>query len=173
MSLNPVKHLDFSGFLMFIFLGVGWAKPVPINPMNFKKYKKGTRIVSSAGILANFCLGLISAIIFAILMSTVGVGAEALGYVYDILIYLMLVNSFLFMFNILPIPPLDGFNFISTLMKPDNKFLKFMIRNGFKILIGILLFGLLTDILFGFDIFTVYLSLLYDWLYMPISFIGI
>ena len=42
MSLNPFKHLDLMGFLMFLFLGVGWAKPVPTNPLNYKKYKKGT-----------------------------------------------------------------------------------------------------------------------------------
>ena len=65
MTLNPFKHLDMMGFLMFIFLGVGWAKPVPINPINFKKYKKGTRIVSLAGVTANLILGLISSIAFS------------------------------------------------------------------------------------------------------------
>ena len=173
MTLNPFKHLDMMGFLMFIFLGVGWAKPVPINPINFKKYKKGTRIVSLAGVTANLILGLISSIIFAILISTVGVGGAALGYVYDVLLYFMLVNSFLVMFNILPIPPMDGFNFIASFMKAENKFLKFMLKNGLKVLIGILVAGLLTDLLFGFDIFTLYLSLLYDWVFVPISFIGI
>lgn len=173
MTLNPLKHLDFSGFLFFIFLGVGWAKPVPINPMNFKKFKKGTRIVSISGVLANFFLGLISAIIFAILISTVGIGGIAMGYVYSILLYFMIVNSFLFLFNILPIPSFDGFNFISTFLKPDNKFLKYMIKNGGRILIGVLLLSILTDLLFGFDILNIYLSLIYDYIYLPIAFIGV
>ena len=173
MTLNPLKHIDLTGFLMFIFLGVGWARPVPINPMNFKKYKTGTRIVSSAGVLANFAIGLLSAIIYTVLIATIGSASGiAMGYVYTILIYFMLVNSFLFMFNILPIPPLDGFNFISTFVKQENKFMNYMAKNGFKVLIGILLVGLLTDLLFGFDIFTVYLELMYKLVYTPITWLG-
>ena len=85
----------------------------------------------------------------------------------------MLVNSFLVMFNILPIPPLDGFNFVASFAKADNKFLRYMAKNGFKILIGLLLIGMVTDLFFGFDIFTVYLSLLHDFIYLPISLLGV
>lgn len=174
LTLNPLKHLDMSGFLFFVFLGVGWAKPVPINPLNFKKYKKGTRAVSISGVLSNFLLGLISAIIYAILLATVGeTGGVAMEYVYTVLAYFMFVNSFLAMFNILPIPPLDGFNFISTFMKPDNKYLKFMLRNGAKVILGVLLLSVLTDLLFGFDILTLYLSLINDFIYLPICFLGV
>lgn len=173
MTLNPFKHLDFMGFLMFIFLGVGWAKPVPINPLNFRKFKKGTRVVSISGVLANFVLGLLSAIVLAILLATVGAGGVAMGYIYSILLYFMLVNSFLFMFNVLPIAPMDGFNFISTFLKEENKFIKFMARNGYKVLIGLLLTGLFTDLFFGFDIFNVYLALINDYVYMPIVWLGV
>lgn len=173
MTLNPFKHLNFSGFIFFMLLGVGWAKPVPINPLNFKKYKTGTRWVSVSGVLANFLLGLISAIISAILFATVGLEVAAMEYVYTILLYIMMVNSFLALFNILPIPPLDGFNFVASFSKGENKFVKFMARNGSRILIGILLVSLVTDLLFGIDILSLYLSLLYDWVYLPISFIGI
>lgn len=174
LTLNPLKHIDFMGFLMFIFLGVGWAKPVPINPINFKKYKRGIRAVSISGVTANFFLGLISAGIYAILLATVGieVGA-AVSLIYDILLYFMIVNSFLVMFNILPIPPMDGFNFVTSFMKTDNKFIKFMLKNGFKLLIAFLLVGLATDLLFGFDIFTIYLSLLNDFVYLPIAILGV
>lgn len=173
MTLNPFKHLDMMGFLMFIFLGVGWAKPVPVNPLNFKKFKKGTRVVSIAGVSANFVLGLLSAGTFAILLSTVGVDGVAMGYVYNILMYFMIVNSFLVMFNILPIPPMDGFNFISSFLKPENGFIKFMAKNGYKVLIGLLLAGFVTDLFFGFDIFNVYLALLNDFIYWPIAWIGV
>ena len=174
MSLNPLKHLDFMGFLMFILLGVGWAKPVPVNPSNFKNIKKGNTLVSFAGVLSNFLLGLISAILYAVLMATVGsTGGVAMGYVYNVLVYIMLVNSFLTMFNLLPIPPLDGLNFISSLTKPDNKFVNYMYKNGFKFFIGLLVLGLVTDLLFGFDILTVYLSLLNNFVYMPIAWLGV
>ena len=173
VSLNPFKHLNMMGFLMFIFLGVGWAKPVPTNPLNYKKYKKGIRAVSLAGVLANLILGLLSAGVIAILLSTVGINGIFIEYVYNILFYLMVVNSFLFMFNILPIPPMDGFSFISSFCKTENKFINFMMKNGFKLLIGFLLLGFVTDLMFGFDIFTVYLSLLLDYVYLPISFLGV
>jgi len=174
MTLNPFKHLTASGFLFFILLGVGWAKPVPINPLNFKKYKKGTRWVSISGILANFLLGLVSAIIMAILLATVGVGGGVfIEYAYAILMYFMLVNSFLAMFNLLPLPQFDGYNVIASFTKTENKFLAFMQRNGFKVLIGLLLAGLVTDILFGFDILTVYMSVLYDFVYLPITWLGV
>ena len=173
MSLNPFKHLNLSGFIFFMLLGVGWAKPVPINPLNFKKYKKGTRWVSISGILANFSLGLISAITCAILFATVGVEVAAMEYIYTILLYIMMVNSFLALFNLLPIPPLDGFNFVASFCKAENKFVKFMARNGARILIGIILVSLITDLLFGIDILSLYLSIFYDWVYLPITFIGV
>ncbi len=174
MSLNPFKHLNFMGFLMFIFLGVGWAKPVPINPNNFKKYKKGTRLVSISGVATNFVLGLFSAIIYAILLAIVGyTGSVAMEYLYGVLGYFMLVNSFLVMFNILPIPPMDGFNFIASFTKQNNKFISFMAKHGFKILFGFLFVGLLTDLFFGFDIFTVYLSLIDSFIYTPITWLGV
>ena len=173
MTLNPLKHLDMMGFLMFIFLGVGWAKPVPTNPMNYRNYKKGTRAVSISGVTANLLLGLISAGTIAILSATVGINGEVMGYIYYILFYFMLVNSFLVMFNIMPIPPMDGFNFISTFCKPNNKFLNFMARNALRIILGILLLGFVTDLLFGFDIFTVYLMLLHEYVFVPISLLGV
>ena len=72
MTLNPFNHLNLSGFIMFIALGVGWAKPVPINPLNFKKFKQGTRAVAISGVLANFIFGLLAAIVYTILLTTVG-----------------------------------------------------------------------------------------------------
>ena len=174
MTMNPLKHMDLFGFMLFIFLGIGWAKPVPVNPTNFKKYKKGTRLVSMAGVTANFLIGLVSAITFAILMATVGLnGGVAMQYVYVVLTYAMLINSFLFMFNILPIPPLDGFNFLATLLTPDNKFLIKLARNSIKILFGFILMGIVTDLVFGFDIFSVYLELLFNYVYTPIMFLGV
>lgn len=174
MTLNPVKHLDMGGFLFFILIGVGWAKPVQINPLNFKKYKKGIRWVSIAGILSNFLLGLLSAIIMAILLATVGSsGGAMMQYIYAILMYFMLVNSFIAMFNLLPIPQFDGFNFFASFAKADNKFLSFMAKNGIKVLIGLILAGLITDLLFGFDILTIYMSVLYDFVYLPITWLGV
>ena len=172
MTLNPFKHIDLTGFLFFIFLGIGWAKPVPVNPLNYKKFKKGTRSVSIAGILANFIFGLVAAIIYAILLATVGFDGVTLSWIKVVLQYIMVINSILAMFNLLPVPTLDGFAFVASFAKTENKFLQFMAKNGFKVLIGILLVGMVTDLLFGFDIFTIYLSLMHDLIYVPVTWLG-
>ena len=173
VTLNPFKHISLSGLLCFALLGVGWAKPMPINPLNFKKYRKGIRLTSIAGILANFILGLICAIIFALIIAFVPISNIYIEYILLLLQYFMLVNSFLALFNIIPIYPLDGFNFITSFMKADNKFIQYNVRNGFKILLGILLTTVLIDLLFGFDIFDFYLSLIYNYIYIPIGFLGV
>lgn len=173
VTLNPFKHISLSGLLCFALLGVGWAKPMPINPLNFKKYRKGIRLTSIAGILANFILGLICAIIFALIIAFAPVSNVYIEYILLTLQYFMLVNSFLALFNILPIYPLDGFNFVTSFMKADNKFIQYNVRNGFKILLGILLATVLIDLLFGFDILDFYLSLIYNYIYMPIGLLGV
>ena len=173
VTLNPFKHISLSGLLCFALLGVGWAKPMPINPLNFKKYRKGIRLTSIAGILANFILGLICAIIFALIVAFAPVSNVYIEYILLLLLYFMLVNSCLALFNIIPIYPLDGFNFITSFMKADNKFIQYNVRNGFKILLGILLATVLIDLLFGFDIFDFYLSLIYNYIYIPIGFLGV
>lgn len=173
MTLNPISHLNVSGLVMFILLGFGWAKPVPINPLNFKKYKKGSRAVALAGVLANFALGLLAAIIYTILLSTVGFSSNVMIWIKHILLYIMLVNSILIMFNMLPVPTMDGYNFILTFMKGENKFTRFMTLHGFKLLFGFVILGSLTDLLFGVDIFSVYLGLINDFVYVPITWLGV
>ena len=173
LTLNPFKHLSLSGFLWFIILGIGWAKPVPVNPLNFKKYRTGIRCVSIAGITANVVLGLLAAIIYTILAATVGFSSVAMDYVFLVLQYFMIVNSFLALFNLLPIYPLDGFNFVSSFLRADNKFIQYNVKNGYKILLVMLLICLLIEILFSFDILTWLLSLLYNYVFVPIALLGV
>ena len=172
LTLNPVKHLDMTGFVCFLLMGVGWAKPVPVNPLNFKKYKKGMRIVSLAGILTNFLLGLFAAGIYAIMLATVQVETAVITCVYVILEYFMVVNSCLTLFNILPIMPLDGYNFIATFLKPDNKFVRFSEKNGFKVLLVIMIICIFVELFFGLDLFGMYLSLIHNFVYIPIALLG-
>ena len=171
MTINPLKHLDLVGFIFFLFIGVGWAKPVPVNLNNFNNYKKGARLVSISGVLANFCLGLISAILILIL-SAFKIDNIIMAYVIAILRVFVQVNGLLVMFNILPFPSLDGFNFLTTIVKPDNRVIQFLYKNGFRILIGIILLGIVTDVFWDFDIFTIYLNLLSDFEFYIISLLG-
>lgn len=173
LTLNPLKHLDLGGFLAFLLMGVGWAKPVPVNPLNFKKYKTGMRWVSIAGILANILLGLICAIIYAILLATVGFTNVAMQYVSLLLIYFMQVNGMLALFNLLPFVPLDGFNFIATFLKPDSRFVRWNERKGVTIIFAIIFGSLIVELLTGIDIFGVYLNSIYRYIYLPIALLGV
>lgn len=173
LTLNPFKHLSLGGFLMFVLLGIGWAKPVPINPLNFKKYRTGIRLVSISGILTNFFLGLIAAIIYAMLLPTVGYINTAMECVFLVLQYFMVVNSFLALFNLIPIYPMDGFNFVTSFMRADNRYIKFNVKNGLKLLLCILLVTLLIETIFSFDLLDWYLSILYNYVYLPIGFLGV
>lgn len=113
LTLNPLPHIDLIGtillpaFLMltqspFLF---GWAKPVPVNPLNFTNLRKGELFVSSAGILANFGLAIIAAIIYHTLDAIPYVFPAVLG---SLLLYTVSINLLLGVFNLFPIPPLDG-----------------------------------------------------------------
>ena len=175
LTLNPIKHIDPMGFLFFIVFGIGWAKPMPVNPLNFKKYKLGVRLTSIAGVLVNLLLGLFSAVVIAVLYATVGVelAVTNLEYLIIVLECIMAVNGFLFMFNILPIYPLDGFNFVASFMKRENNFIRFNLRKGFKIILAILIASTLFDIMFQFDILSWYLSILNNYVFSPIIRLGV
>lgn len=105
MTLDPMKHVDPIGLIMLIVARFGWAKPVPVNPNNFKNYKVGNLLVSLAGPLFN----LITAIIVINLMGFVKL--EALIIILD---SIFMYNIAFAAFNLLPLPPLDGWGIVST-----------------------------------------------------------
>ena len=168
LTLNPTKHMEVSGFVCFLLLGVGWAKPMPVNTLNFKKFKTGNRIVSIAGILTNFLIGLIAAIVIGILFAC-SVPMVGIAYwIYMILYYFMLVNGMLALFNFIPLFPLDGFQFVATFLRPNNKFVEWNQKHGMQTLFGILLISILIEMVAGIDIFSLYLNLLERFVYTPI-----
>lgn len=141
LTLNPIPHIDLFGTILLpallIFTGspilFGWAKPVPINPLNFSNIKKGELFVSGAGIAANFSLAIISALIYHFL-NFIPITFPAL--VGGILQYAVTINLVLAVFNLFPIPPLDGSKILLSLL-PYNlakEYIKFE-RYGFLILL--------------------------------------
>ena len=116
LTLNPLKHIDPIGFLMFLLVGVGYAKPVPINSRYFKKPRRDMALVGAAGPIANFALALLFMIfikLFAVFTPMIPASAPewlptALGYLYTILYLGVFYNLAFMIFNLLPVPPLDG-----------------------------------------------------------------
>lgn len=122
ISLNPIVHIDPIGFLLFFFAGFGWAKPVPVNPSAFKNPKRDDLLVSLAGPLSN--LGTV--VFFSIIVKLIYLcypklfALPAYGEViYDILTYFIWINIIMTIFNLLPIPPLDGSHILFNLL-PDR-----------------------------------------------------
>ena len=104
MTLNPAKHLDIMGLIAMLIVHIGWAKPVPVNPNNFKNYKVGNVIVSLAGVTAN----IIISIICVIIKKHVNMYA-----ITEITSAIIIYNVSFAAFNLLPIPPLDGWGVTS------------------------------------------------------------
>lgn len=108
LSLNPIKHLDPIGALCMLFFHVGWAKPVPIDPSYYKDKKKGIIYVSLAGPAANFILAFISLFIEGIIIKFADT-QNTLPWIFaQLCYYSAVINIGLGLFNLIPIPPLDG-----------------------------------------------------------------
>jgi len=112
LTLNPISHIDPFGLVMLFIAHIGWAKPVPINPYNFKNFKRDTAITAAAGPVSNFIVAILLSIFFNMivkfnpsimysknLISTMGI---------SMLYYAILINLALGIFNLIPIPPMDG-----------------------------------------------------------------
>lgn len=145
LTMNPFKHLDLFGTLMMAFIGFGWAKPVPVNPRNFRNYRRDDLKVSIAGIALNLIFFLLSFVVLSLFLCSalrrvglpvgdenylyllknapyvseqviaMGYGRLA-GYIYRMLSYFVQVNIVLAVFNLLPVPPLDGYHVVNDLM---------------------------------------------------------
>ncbi len=129
LTLNPLKHYDLIGFIMMMCVGFGYAKPVPVNPYNFKHFRRGLFFVAIAGIVTNIIIALISALFYDLMLM-----ASATHVVFSYFAYffyiLSSVNLSLAFFNLLPIFPLDGFRIVEVFTHRGNKFCSFMRTNG-------------------------------------------
>lgn len=135
LTLDPIRHLDLVGFICMVLFGFGWAKPIPINPRNFRHPKRDEILVSLAGVAMNF---LISFIAFAVLAIVYKGNVEDIAS--TIIRDIILLNIYFGVFNLIPIPPLDGFHIFSALfIKKAGQVVNALYRYGFIILLILLL----------------------------------
>ncbi|MEO0085324.1 MAG: site-2 protease family protein [candidate division WOR-3 bacterium] len=142
LTLNPLKHLDFMGTVALFLFRFGWAKPVPIDPRNFRHPTRDMALSSLAGPAANLVIAIAAGLILR-LLTLVGVG----GFVTELATYFVLFNLILCFFNLIPIPPLDGSRLVSYFLPASmaEGYAQFE-QYGFMILIGVIMVGSLTRI---------------------------
>ena len=144
LTLNPLKHLDLLGILMLIIIKVGWAKPVPVNENNLINKRRSMYIVALAGPLSNIIIASISLIAFHLV--------ETASLLSSIFRYVSMINILLALFNLLPIPPLDGSNIIYSFLsdKMAYNYRKFIFKYGnYGFLVIVILFNIYPQIIFS------------------------
>lgn len=148
LTLNPLAHIDLVGtillplFLILTNAGIvfGWAKPVPVNYYNLRDQKWGPAIVSLAGPAANFIFGVICIILLNLVNNFTSLGGNNL--LVNFLFVLVLINFVLMVFNLIPIPPLDGSKILFAFLPDRYMNVKvFLERYGIMILFALLIFG--------------------------------
>ena len=147
LTLNPIAHLDPVGALMILFVGFGWAKPVPVNPFNLRNMRLDMMKVAFAGPVSNLLLALVGGLLLRLTGYTTYFEASLGGSIPLLLIWFVQINIMLAVFNLIPLPPLDGSRIFSGLLEhkyPD------LVHNlqvfGPRILLGVIVLGYFTNI---------------------------
>jgi Zn-dependent protease len=152
LTLNPVSHIDPIGLIMLFIIGMGWAKPVPINVYAFSKPKRDLAISAAAGPLSNFIMAAIIGLFYRVIPQLQPLQGDTgiLLFLKLNMFYLLLINVGLGIFNLIPIPPLDGSKILRGFL-PDSKvhIIDYLERYGGIIILAIFFLGRLT----GFSIF--------------------
>ncbi len=142
LTLNPISHIDPIGLIMLFFAQIGWAKPVPINPNNFSNYRNGMMQVSLAGPLSNLIVALVATVLFALTFKY-NMSAHWLTAILQLII---IYNVNFAIFNLVPIPPLDGSKVLLSLLPGEMAYkyeTSIIARYSFILLILLVFTGIL------------------------------
>jgi Zn-dependent protease len=149
VTLNPLKHIDLLGFIMILIAGFGWAKPVQFNEQKLHNPKYDVMKIAVAGPLSNAVLAMILSVLFSIFASVAPAYQNAgTKIVYEIFIYAIYINWGLFIFNLIPFPPLDGSHLLYNKLRRFPKLYNILYKYGSLLLFGLILGTVLTKINF-------------------------
>ena len=145
LTLNPLSHIDPWGFLLLFLVGFGWGKPVPFNPHNLKNPKWGAALIGFAGPISNLLLGLVALGVLFLLRNLGLADPNALFKFF--LVILIQFNLILMLFNLIPVPPLDGSKILLAIV--PERFVGFrtgLLRYGPMILFGVIFLDIFTNL---------------------------
>ena len=150
LTLNPFKHMDPVGYIALLFAGFGWGVPVQIDPRYYKHKRIDEFIVSIAGVATNFIIAAVVA--FIIKMATKSMSYEFYagigGTIIENLVYIVAINIILMIFNLLPVPPLDGFGILTQIFNLRKySWYYTLYNNGFLILMVMIIFNITDKII--------------------------
>ncbi|MCI8398271.1 MAG: site-2 protease family protein [Oscillibacter sp.] len=161
LSLNPLRHIDWLGLAMMLVAGFGWAKPVPVDPRYFRKPKQGMAVTALAGPVSNLVLAFLALAAGWAIAEVVPFGTIANG-VFEFCVFTLAPLSIgLGLFNLLPIPPLDGAKVLGALL-PDRTYFRLMQyeRYGMVVLLALSYLGVTSRLING-AIMWVYMTMFY------------
>jgi len=140
VTLNPLKHIDLFGFIFLIFAGFGWAKPVQINRQMLRNPRRDEMLIAVAGPLSNLVIGILCSLIIKVLI-TYYANPDSPFYanLLNIILYAVFINYGLFLFNILPIPPLDGSHIFLNAIKIKEETERVIFKYGTILLFAIII----------------------------------
>ncbi len=149
ITLNPLKHIDPLGFLMLIVVGFGWAKPVEFNEEKLRNPKTDIMKIALAGPLSNALLAIILSLIFSLLNKTLTAhDTTANQIIQEVFLYAIYINWGLFIFNLIPLPPLDGSHLLFQQLKRFPELHAGLYKYGSFLLLGLLVATAVTKINF-------------------------
>lgn len=143
LTLNPLRHIDIMGLLMMIVFKFGWAKPVPVNMWKFKNPKKGMAITAAAGPIANLLIALVFLFMYGFLFALLHRPGRSLNWLLEMLYITAYLSIALAIFNIIPIPPLDGSKVLFSCIS-DRSYTKLMYYERYGMIILLVLVLLLS-----------------------------
>ncbi|MCX6327215.1 MAG: site-2 protease family protein [Bacteroidia bacterium] len=149
VTMNPLKHIDTLGFIMLIVAGFGWAKPVQFNEQNLHDPKADVIKIALAGPLSNAVIAMILSVLFSIFSSVVPVyHSYGMQVVTEVFLYAIYINWGLFIFNLIPLPPLDGSHLLFHRLRRYPALYEGLYKYGSLLLFGLLIATTLTKINF-------------------------